>query len=91
MLKLKREKINVFGEASVSHVEKMWNTYVVIRECDGVILAKGKELKGYVGDIIRTMYTGETKYDGDYILESDRHGMVCKFPYGEPWELYVRH
>lgn len=91
MLKLKREEINVFGEASVSHVEKLGNTYVVIRECDGVILAKGKELKGYVGDIIRTMYTGETKYDGDYILESDRHGMVCKLPYGELLERYIRH
>ena len=58
-------------------------------ECDNVVLAYGKELKGYLGDIIRTMYTGERKGSGDYILESDRHGMICKLPYGESWELYV--
>ncbi len=91
MLKLKRQKITKFGEESVSHVENRENTYMVVRDCDGVILAKGKELKGYIGDIIRTMYTGETKYDGDYILTSDRHGMICKFPWGEPWEVYARH
>lgn len=91
MYRLKREVINKFGEESVSHVEKCGNTYAVIRDCDGIWLAYGKELKGYIGDIIRTMYTGETKYGGDFILESDRHGMICKFPYGEPWKLYIRH
>ena len=91
MYRLKREAVNKFGEESVSHVTKIGNSYFVIRECDGMVLAHGKELKGYLGDIIRTMYTGETKYNGDYILTSDLHGMICKFPYGEPWELYVRH
>ena len=79
MLKLGRQYVNKFGEESVSHVEKRDNTYVVVREVDGIILAKGKELKGYLGDIIRTMYTGETKSNGNYILESDRHGIICKF------------
>lgn len=86
MFRMKKEKINKFGEESVAYVSKLGNTYAVIRESDGMVLAHGKELKGYLGDIIRTMYT-ETKYDGDYILVSDRHGMICKFPCGEPWEL----
>ena len=63
----------------------------VYKPTTGTFFIDGKELKGYVGNIIRTMYTGETKYNGDYILTSDLHGMICKFPYGEPWELYVRH
>ena len=93
MKKLDKNAINIFGEASVSHVEVLPHTCVVIRDCDNKVLAEGKKLCGYVGDIIRTMYTGETKYDGDYILVSDRHGMICKFPDCEPWErgCLIRH
>ena len=86
MLRIDKNVINIFGEASISHVEELPRTCVIIRECDGKVLAEGKELRGYVGDVIRTMYTGETKYSGDYILVSDRHGMICKLPDGEPWE-----
>ena len=46
---------------------------------DNYFLAKGKELKGYLGDIIYFQYTGEKYLTGDYILNSDRHGMICKW------------
>lgn len=77
--KVPKCNITVFGEASVASVYKFRTTYVCIRDFDGIVLAWGPELKGYIGDIIRTMYTGEIFATGDFILESDRHGMICKF------------
>lgn len=80
MKKLAKKDIYIFGEASFSEVVPYKDTYLVIRQCDGRILAIGKELKGYLGDIIRTMYTGYTKDEGDYILWSaDKQHMICKF------------
>lgn len=91
MKKLKMQCVNKFGEDSISHVEKQGDTYLIKMDCDGTILAYGKEIKGYFGDVIRVMYPGYTKYDADYyILESDRHGAICHLPYGEPWERYVK-
>ena len=88
MEKLSRDEIDVFGEESVAYVGKVKTysrsytprvTLGVIREKDNVVLAIGKELNGYVGDIIRTMYTGPRRGEGEYLLMSDRHGMICKF------------
>jgi len=42
-------------------------------------VAVGKELKGYLGDIIRITYDGEAYGTGDYRLVSDRHGDICKW------------
>lgn len=78
MFKAIREVINKFGEDSLSEIIPYGNTFRCVRK-DGAIIAEGKELKGYMGDIIRTMYTGDTYASGDYILVSDRHGMICKF------------
>lgn len=60
-------------------VIKFDNTYVIEREIDGVILVWGKELKGYIDDIIYPQFTGEKYWTGDFILNSDRHGMICKW------------
>lgn len=83
MKKVSRENIDTFGEESVAFVEYIpeCRTYGVVRRKDGFILAFGKELKGYLGDIIRTMYDDTTSKSGvyDYVLESDRHGTICKF------------
>lgn len=78
MFKVTKEFINKFGEESLAEIVPYGNTFLCVRK-DGTVLAKGKELKGYMGDIIRTMYTGWEYASGDYILVSDRHGMICKF------------
>lgn len=41
-------------------------------------LAAGKELKGYIGDIIYIQYDGHSYGTGDYRVVSDRHGLICK-------------
>lgn len=82
MKKIEKKLIDKFGEESLAYVTKTGNTYAVRRECDGKILVTGKELKGYIEDIIRTMYDGYTKEEGrtlPYLLMSDRHGIICKF------------
>ena len=76
--------VTKFGEESVGRVVYIsWGRKrdmpAVAMYCDNQIVAVGRELKGYAGDIIRIMYTGEHKGEGDYILESDLHGMICKF------------
>lgn len=78
MFKAIREVINKFGEDSLSEIIPHGNTFQCVRK-DGAVIAEGKELKGYMGDIIRTMYTGWEYASGDYVLMSDRHGMICKF------------
>jgi len=62
---------------SLEWVEK--GLYGVVRDSDGYILVMGKEIKGYVGDIIYLQYADENFASGDYILKSDRHGMICKW------------
>ena len=79
MQKLSKDSIDVFGEKSVASIHYLNQNYICSRDNDGIILAIGKELKGYMGDIIRTMYTGGKYATGDYILVSDRHGLICKF------------
>lgn len=78
MFKVTKEFINKFGEESLAEIVPYGNTFLCVRK-DGTVLAKGKELKGYMGDIIQTMYTDWEYASGDYILVSDRHGMICKF------------
>ena len=78
MFKAAKEVINKFGEDSLADIIPYGNTFRCVRR-DGAIIAEGKELKGYMGDIIRTMYTGWEYGSGDYVLMSDRHGMICKF------------
>lgn len=81
MKKIEKRLIDQFGENSVASVVKKGNTYAIRRDKDGLILATGKELKGYRGDIIRTMYHSFIFSEGKklpYILMSDRHGIICK-------------
>ncbi len=63
------------------HVEPIDNTYMIVSEGDEwkAYLCYGKELKGYIGDIIYLQYDGEKYGTGDFILKSDRHGVICKF------------
>lgn len=82
MKKVNKADIDKFGEASVASVVELPNTYIIVRDKDGFVLAEGEELKGYKGDIIRTMYQGFTFEEGKnlpYLLESDRHGRICVF------------
>lgn len=53
--------------------------YGVVRDIDGIVLVMGKELKGYIGDIIYPQYDGYRYATGDYRLTSDRHGLICKW------------
>jgi hypothetical protein len=69
---MKKKDINIFGEASISHVEKKGLfSYAVIRDCDGKILAKSFKFRKYITDAIRTMYTGLNYGTGDFILQAD--------------------
>jgi len=92
MKKCTRELIadnKMFGMYGVVH--KIDNTYVVLMTHSDLgnnfllpkyaayIIAVGKELKGYLGDIIRITYDGEAYGTGDYRLVSDRHGVICKW------------
>lgn len=76
---LSRNEVTIFGERSVAHVEKYNGTYAIVRDLDGVVLCYSDRFKAYIGDIIRTMYTGVEYGSGDRILESDRHGTIHKF------------
>ena len=68
---MKKNKINLFGENSISHVEKKGLLYAVIRDCDNVILARSFRFKKYMNDTIRTMYTGKKYGTGDFLLIAD--------------------
>lgn len=63
------------------HVEHTWwnNSYAIFRDDNGHIIVSGKELKGYLGDIIYPQYNGWRFATGDYQLKSDRHGVICKW------------
>lgn len=56
-----------------------YGQYAIADETYSIFLAKGKELKGYIGDIIYLQYDGEEYATGTYILKSDRHGVICTF------------
>ena len=43
------------------------------------VIVSGKELKGYIGDLMWLSYTGEHYGEGDILLRSDRHGVICKW------------
>ena len=69
---MKKNEINIFGEASIAHVEKRGLfSYIVVRDCDGVVLAKSFSFRKYMNDTIRTMYTGSNYGTGDFILQAD--------------------
>ena len=53
--------------------------YLVVEDRHKIPLCYGKELKGYIGDILYLQYDGQEYGTGDFVLKSDRHGMVCKF------------
>ena len=78
MKKIAKSCINKFGTNNYCDIIKFRGKYAAVNQ-EGQILAYGKELKGYLGDIITVMYTGEQFGTGDFILESDLHGMICKF------------
>lgn len=59
-------------------VVKHGSTYIVV-DLYGFAILEGKELKGYIGDIIYLQCDGEKYLTGDYRLTSDRHGMICKW------------
>lgn len=69
---MKKNDIKIFGEASNGHIEKRGLfSYVVVRDCDGIILAKSFSFRKYMNDTIRTMYTGFNYGTGDFILVAD--------------------
>lgn len=69
---------NIIAERTPCYVMGWFDNEYYIAT-DNYFLAKGKELKGYFGDIIYFQYTGEKYLTGDYILKSDRHGIICKW------------
>ena len=69
---------NIIAERTPCYVMEWFDNEYYIAT-DNYFLVKGKELKGYLGDIIYFQYTGEKYLTGDYILKSDRHGMICKW------------
>lgn len=69
---MKKNNIKIFGEASLSHIEKRGLfSYAVVRDCDGKILVKSFKFKKYINDTVRTMYTGINYASGDFILCAD--------------------
>jgi len=77
---MRKKDIDVFGEASVAEVLPLHNmVYAVVRCSDNAVLAKAPRFKKYVGDIVRTMYTGNWTGKGDVVLESDRNGVIYTF------------
>lgn len=77
-----RETIkNFIAERTTCYVMQWFDDYYIAT--DDHFLVKGKELKGYLGDIIYFQYTGWKYLTGDYILKSDRHGMICKWKEGD--------
>ena len=70
---------NKFGEFSQSDVVKVDGTYAIVRECDNKELLRGDSLKEYEDDIIRIMYTGICHGSGEYLLYSDRHGVIYRW------------
>ena len=63
---MKKSNIRVFGETSISHVEKRGLfSYAVVRDYDKKVLAKSFSFRKYMNDTIRTMYTGEHYATGD--------------------------
>ena len=77
-------------EGEIAHVEQLYDgDYVVKTDNQGYFLAIGKELNGYIGDTIRLVYVAREKGISDFILMSDRHGMICKLREGKPWQYWV--
>jgi hypothetical protein len=78
---LEREVFHSYGSASGQYFDviKYNGTYYIVRETDGLCLCAGKELKGYIGDIIYPQYDGVKYGTGNYYLKSDRHGIICKW------------
>jgi len=77
---MRKSEIDIFGEDSIAYVKKIgFMKYAVIREKDNQILATGFQFRKYIGDIIRTMYTGLYKATGDYVLKSDKNGIIYTF------------
>ena len=68
---------SVITERIPCYVMEWFGEYYVAT--DDYFLVKGKELKGYIGDIIYCQFTGWKYLTGDFILKSDRHGMICKW------------
>lgn len=69
---MKKSDIKIFGEASIGHIERRGLfSYVAIRDCDKVILAKSFLFKKYIHDVIQTMYTGFNYGTGDFILKAE--------------------
>lgn len=66
-------------ESNYCMVVTIGKTYAIIKESDGTILATGKELKGYVDDIIYPQYDGMKHGTGNYYLKGDLHGIICKW------------
>ena len=76
-----REQLAHFiGNSSFPYfdIKKHGSTYRAV-DPYGFAVLEGKELKGYLGDIIYPQYDGEKYLTGDYRLTSDRHGMICKW------------
>ena len=76
---IKNEFFKEFGSSAGRYlrVEEYKKNYYVVDD-DNAYVA-GKELKGYIGDILYIQYDGIKYGTGNYYLKSDRHGIVCKW------------
>ena len=82
VIAMNKADIDIFGEDSIAYVrclDSRESRYAVVRECDGAVLAEDTRFFDYLGDIIRTMYSGAEYGSGDIGLYSDRHGLIYKF------------
>ena len=86
MIKISRKAIkdDFFYEFSSSagrylDIVKYNGNYYAIEPNTGIAYVKGKELKGYLGDILYFQYDGVKYGTGNYYLKSDRHGIVCRW------------
>ena len=67
----------LFGEKSYAEVRcSGLGSYLVVRDVDRRVLAKGLKFKKYRGQTIRTMYTGESYGTGDWILENEQRQCI---------------
>lgn len=80
----------ILEDGKIAHVEQLYDDdYVVKTDNQGYFLAIGKELKGYIGDVIRLVYVARENEKSDFVLMSDRHGMICKLREGKSWQYWV--
>ena len=84
MKKCSREQIKkhrVFGKelCLTKEYNRKCSTYQIFTKDTVLVIAVGKELKGYKDSILTIKYDGEEYGTGNYYLVSDIHGVICKW------------